>query len=66
MQGQSSRRAVLAFGSAWIACFSAGCMKSDEIPLVEFPKGMAPPPAPSKDASKSPQGVNTSSGEPPH
>lgn len=65
MQGQSSRRAVLAFASAWIACFSAGCMRSDEIPLVKFPEGMTPP-AERKGDGKGPMGTNTSQGEPAH
>jgi hypothetical protein len=64
MQDQCSRRAVLAFASALIACLSGGC-KNDEIPLVDFPKNLPPPPA-SKDAKKAPQGANTSAGEPPH
>jgi hypothetical protein len=65
MQDQCSRRAVLAFASALMACLCGGCKNDAEIPLVEFPKGLAPPPAP-KDAKKAPQGANTSSGEPAH
>ena len=49
------RKLVLAV----IAASSLGCSQSNEIPLVEFPKGAPAPPPESKDTNKSPEGANT-------
>lgn len=65
MHAPLTRRSVLALTAGLIAGTLAGCQESSEIPLVEFPKDLPPPPAPSKDAGKSPQGSSTSQGVPP-
>lgn len=41
-----------------------GCQQSNEIPLVEFPKGAPAPPPESKDKTKTPDGANTSRPDP--
>jgi hypothetical protein len=64
MQDRCSRRAVLAYASALVGCLCGGCSNNNDIPLVQFPKDLPPPP-PSKDAKKAPQGANTSQGAPP-
>lgn len=54
------RKLVLAL----ITASSLGCSQSNEIPLVEFPKGAPAPPPESKDKTKSPEGANTSRPDP--
>lgn len=66
MHEDCTRRKVLGSVFAVMATFAAGCMQSNEIPLVQFPEGKAPPPPPKKDEPGGPQGSNTSKGEPIH
>lgn len=63
MRGNRVRRAMAAALIA--AAFGAGCSQGNDIPLVQFPEGKAPPPAPTKSEPAS-QGANTSKGEPVH
>ncbi|MEI7923883.1 MAG: hypothetical protein WCJ40_18385, partial [Planctomycetota bacterium] len=49
---------------ALIAATCIGCQQSNEIPLVDFPKGAPAPPPESKDKNKSPEGNNTSRPDP--
>jgi hypothetical protein len=63
MRNLFSRRSALACAAALLAGLATGCQQSNDIPLVKFPEGSAPPPPPSKDA-KPPAGANTSQGAP--
>lgn len=63
MERPCTRREVLGAVAALAACAVAGC-QDNKIPLAEFPKGTAPPPA--AKAAPPPQGASTSQGEPPH
>jgi len=62
MRDSCTRRTALAVALGVVAGLASGC-QSNEIPLVEFPKGAPPPPPPSKDA-KPPQGSATSGVDP--
>lgn len=66
MRQPVTRRSVLALAGGLVAGALSGCGGGgNDIPLVEFPKDLPPPPAPTKDAAKSPEGSNTSQGAPP-
>lgn len=66
MRAPVTRRSALAVAGGLIACALSGCGGGgDDIPLVEFPKDLPPPPEQTKDSSKLPEGSNTSQGAPP-
>lgn len=59
------RRATLASIAVAMLVGISGCNSNSNIPLVEFPQGAPPPPAPAKSSGLS-QGSATSQGEPSH
>ncbi|MFO0907389.1 MAG: hypothetical protein U0794_03340 [Isosphaeraceae bacterium] len=63
MEGRHTRRALLGLVVLGCAGLGVGCQSSNDIPLVEFPKGAPPPPEAAKNAGP-PQGSNTSQGDP--
>lgn len=46
------------------ATLLSGCQQSNEVPLIEFPKGAPAAPPESKEKAKSPEGANTSKSDP--
>lgn len=66
MNVPQTRRAALGMAAGLLAGLVAGCQQSNEIPLVEFPKGAPAPPPQVSSPKDAHSGASTSQGEPAH
>lgn len=66
MQGPLTRRAAMSLAAMLLSGLAVGCQGSNDIPLVEFPKGAPAPPAQTATPKGAQSGPATSQGEPAH